>query len=133
MRSTRRTVLTPFVRAFYAVGVVACLCFSAGEGLRLTPLPAPQPEESSSPGLHVRAALSRGDARHLSGPLDLPAKGQVQKRTKRETPDCECPPSGGVGELPLYPARHSTAGRLAAHASRPSDERPPGRAPPPAS
>ena len=121
---------TPFVRAVCAVGVTACLCFSAGEGLRLTPLPAPQLNEVSSSGLRAAATLSPGTTRHLSGPLDLPAKGQVQKRGKRQTLDCECPPQGDAGEVPFRPLRHLGAGNRGVRESRLPEAHPPGRAPP---
>ncbi|HYH85649.1 MAG TPA: hypothetical protein VEX60_09200 [Pyrinomonadaceae bacterium] len=130
MESIRRTLRTPFVRASLVVGVIACLCFSAGEGLRLTPLPVFPLEEVRSSGLRVDAALSRGTAQHLTGPLDLPAQGRVQKRSKRQTLECECPPPSDIGEIPFHPLRYSSAGDRIARASCFPDAHPPGRAPP---
>lgn len=56
--------------------IVGSLCFSVGEGLRLTPF-------------HVSALLQIDDAAGSSlskyGPLDVPS--QLQKRSKRQTTD----------------------------------------------
>jgi hypothetical protein len=61
--------------------IVGSLCFSVGEGLRLTPFPVSdllQVEESVA---NDAGALTRS----TYGPLDVPA--QVQKRSKRQTTD----------------------------------------------
>lgn len=131
MGSTRRTVLTPFVHALVVIGVVACLCFSAGEGLRLTPLPTlPLPDEDAASTSLPNVSPARGTSLNRTGPLDVPAQGQLQKRGKRQTPDCDCPPSGGLCEVPLRLLRHPCATSQTARASRLKDARPPGRGPP---
>src|ERR1041384_8767958 len=65
--------------------IVVSLCFSVGEGLRLTPFPVSnqlQVEELN--GLSV--AKDAGDlTRSTYGPLDVPS--QVQKRSKRQSTD----------------------------------------------
>jgi hypothetical protein len=67
------------------MAVILCsLCFSVGEGLRLTPFPVSnllQVEDSN--GLAV--AKNAGGVTRTYGPLDVPSK--VQKRTKRQTTD----------------------------------------------
>lgn len=60
--------------------VIGSLCFSVGEGMRLTPFPALSQIEGSSTAVSVKetnVSLSR------YGPLDVPA--QSQKRGKRNT------------------------------------------------
>ena len=121
---------TPCVRAVVVAGVIACLCFSAGEGLRLTPLPAPPPAEDVASNLQADATLSRGASLNRNGPLDMPAQGQAQKRGKRQTLECECPPAGGAREVSFHPLRHSGVERLVVRASRLSISQPSGRAPP---
>jgi hypothetical protein len=133
MESNRRTVLTPLVRAVLVTGVIACLCFSAGEGLRLTPLPAPPPPEVAASDLQANATLSRGTSLNRTGPLDMPAQGQAQKRGKRQTLECACPPAGDAREVTFQPVRFSGAARQIVRASRLSVSKPSGRAPPPAS
>ena len=119
----------PFVRAFFAIGVIACLCFSAGEGLRLTPLPALAPGETNSRALRVNTALSRGTLQYLGGPLDRPAQVQVQKSSKRQL-DCECPPVSGAGQIPFHPLPYLGASDWGDRASRIAEAQALGRAPP---
>jgi len=59
--------------------IVVSLCFSVGEGLRLTPFPV-------SNQLQQLSDLSvEKDGRSTYGPLDVPS--QTQKRSKRQTTD----------------------------------------------
>lgn len=129
MKSTGRIVWIPFVRVFFVIGVIACLCFSAGEGLRLTPLPALALAETNSSALLVNSTLSRGTPQYLGGPLDRPAQVQVQKSSKRQLLDCECPPSG-PGEIPFHPLPYLGASDRVDRASRIAEAQPPSRAPP---
>lgn len=62
---------------FVLMAVMVCsLCFSVGEGLRLTPFPVSDPSAAKD---------ACGLTRSTYGPLDVPS--QVQKRTKRQTTD----------------------------------------------
>ena len=63
--------------------IIGSLCFSVGEGLRLTPFPVTtlSQTEDSSTVVNVQATVSRSKY----GPLDVPAQGQ--KRGKRNTLD----------------------------------------------
>lgn len=80
-------------RAIFLIGALAGLCFSAGEGLRLTPLPAQAaPAQSATPGDGDQAAGSAEAAPRKYGPLDKPSQSRFAKRGKRQSPDCECPP-----------------------------------------
>ena len=61
--------------------IVMSLCFSVGEGLRLTPFPVSNQLQIEEPsGLSVAK-----DAGNVYGPLNVPS--QVQKRSKRQTTD----------------------------------------------
>ena len=89
----KRSLSTDYTDGFYGMKrfarialavIVGSLCFSVGEGLRLTPFPVSnllQVEETN--GLSV--AKDGGPARSTYGPLDVPS--QVQKRSKRQTTD----------------------------------------------
>ena len=65
--------------------VISSLCFSVGEGMRLTPFPAP----SLAPVYDSSELIDAGTINELSvakyGPLDVPA--QTQKRGKRQALD----------------------------------------------
>ncbi|HEU4934281.1 MAG TPA: hypothetical protein VFT48_19485 [Pyrinomonadaceae bacterium] len=64
--------------------IVGSLCFSVGEGLRLTPFPVSNLLQIEEPnGLSV--ANDAGDRTRTYGPIDIPS--QVQKRSKRQTTD----------------------------------------------
>ena len=59
--------------------VIASLCFSVGEGLRLTPFPISALEASDTPQtINPATQISN----HKYGPLDIPT--QQQKRNKRQ-------------------------------------------------
>lgn len=65
--------------------IIGSLCFSVGEGLRLTPFPVSgllQIEESNGLSAPTEAA---GSSLFKYGPLDVPS--QLQKRSKRQTTD----------------------------------------------
>lgn len=118
------------VRVLSVIGVVACLCFSAGEGLRLTPLPPLLLEEISSSAPQVNASLSHGTPQYLGGPLDRPAQPHVQKVGKRKLLDCECPLTTGMGEIALHHLPYLDASGRTDRASRSPEAQPPSRAPP---
>lgn len=130
MKSTGQIIWIPFVRVFFVIGVIACLCFSAGEGLRLTPLPVLALGETNSSAILVNPTLSRGTLQYLGGPLDRPAQVQVQKSSKRQPLHCECPPISGTGEIPFHPLPNLGATDRVDRASRIAEAQPPGRAPP---
>lgn len=130
MKSTGQIIYIPFVRVVFVVGVIACLCFSAGEGLRLTPLPALALAETNSSALQVNTTLSRGTPQYLGGPLDRPAQVQVQKSSKRQLLDCECPPISGTSETRFHQLPYLSASDGVDRASRFVEAQPPSRAPP---
>ena len=86
------------------IGIIASLCLSVGEGLRLTPFrfsALPRVEAAKIPS---DAKSSLENSVHKYGPLDLPT--QIQKRSKRQAVEFVCPPSVAVRALPacLYPS-----------------------------
>lgn len=87
-------------RAALVVGVVACLCFSVGEGLRLLPIPASTHGEPALPGCHypVAAPGLHASSSYLSGPVSMPVP--LQKRAKREQEPAELVLSRGDEERP---------------------------------
>lgn len=130
MESTGRMAWSPWVRTSLVVGVLACLCFSAGEGLRLTPLPVPPLDEAGASELEAKVTHSRGTLLNRTGPLHAPAQGHVHKRSKRQALDCVCPPSGSEHEIPFSLLRRPSDGHQIPPGARLAGARPPGRAPP---
>lgn len=63
--------------------IIGALCFSVGEGLRLTPFPVPHTVEEPNVLSTAEAAKSASLLKY--GPLDVPS--QSQKRGKRQAPD----------------------------------------------
>jgi len=123
-------ISSSFVRVVIVLGIIACLCFSAGEGLRLTPLTPLSLEQISSPALQRKATLSRSTPNYLGGPLNRPAQAQVQKLNKRQLLDCECPQTSGTSKLLLQPLPYLDADDWDTQISRVSEEPSLGRAPP---
>ncbi len=79
---------SPFVSSVLLAVIIGALCFSVGEGLRLTPFPVSAQEQDAG------ATLSNTfDEISLSqyGPLDVPAR--AQKRNKRYAVDFTAPVS----------------------------------------
>ena len=111
-----------FARVTLAV-IVVSLCFSVGEGLRLTPFPVSNQLQIEEPsGLSVAK-----DAGNVYGPLNVPS--QVQKRSKRQTtnfgPHPRSESSQDVALIRDRVADGSVQLRSSLFVSRPS-----GRAPP---
>ena len=106
------------------------MCFSAGEGLRLTPFPV-SPHAADAPrDARLRVASSLASLPHKYGPVDMPVQAQAQKRGKRQMPDCACPPAQSV-RMPAADLHHDSGVRPpAAFASILSAAEPADRAPP---
>ena len=64
--------------AVISIGVIACLCFSVGEGLRLTPFPLSVVSE-------IEALDDTNNSLQRYGPLNVPARAQL--RNKRQVVD----------------------------------------------
>ncbi len=79
--------------------VVACLCFSVGEGLRLTPFPVSSITEVTDYNAGVQVEIRYETSVRKYGPLSVPT--QTQKRGKRQLADFGEVPSPTNRELPL--------------------------------
>ena len=88
------------MRTILLIGVIASLCFSVGEGLRLTPFPVSALAESAQPDGRLKVAELREARLHKYGPLDKPT--QAQKRGKRQTPEYQYPPSQSTRKPTAY-------------------------------
>ena len=127
MRPFARIANSPRWPAVWMAVIIGSLCFSVGEGLRLTPFPVSQVAEING----LTPADDAGSSPLAKyGPLDVPSP--VQKRSKRQTTDFACHNVTAGSQL-LTVLRH-----LAADESRQLSplvfvSRPAGRAPPLAS
>lgn len=128
MLSTRSKAMSRFMRTTVLVGVLAGLCFSVGEGLRLRPFPISSMADSgvATAESHFEAWQESVAARY--GPVYTPAR--VQNRNKREAVDYAYLPGRsshvltGYGILYFAPDTNNTIA-FARFVSSPS-----GRAPP---
>jgi hypothetical protein len=71
--------------------VIASLCFSVGEGLRLTPFPVSALQNDEATNARRPSQISNETSLRKYGPLDVPTR--VQKRGKRQVADYGNPPS----------------------------------------
>lgn len=109
------------------IGVIASLCFSVGEGLRLSPFPISILTSADTANVLLGAEISDQILLHRYGPLDVPT--QTQKRNKRQVVHFACPPTVGAREIPHYLSL-SVAHEPFDIVSVSSVSRPAGRAPP---
>jgi len=84
-------------RLLIIVLTLVALCFSVGEGLRLTPFTEPATDSSVAGASQLSV--------HKYGPLNVPAQGQ--KRSKRIALDLSCPVS--VYTQNVLAVRHSAS------------------------
>ena len=129
MRGVFPTAKTSCVRVIVSVGVLAALCFSVGEGLRLLPLP--HAASALGEGAGSRAvASSTGTLRQCQfkpGSLGLPPLAQKNlqyKRTHCAAPSVCAPPPPPQARSPHGARRHAWRDLAA------SVQGPAGRAPP---
>ena len=106
--------------------IIGSLCFSVGEGLRLTPFPVSNLLQIEEPS-RLSVVKDAGDLTRTYGPLDIPS--QVQKRSKRQTTDFGPQPlaasSPAIGFISYRFEDESVQLRSTLFVSRPA-----GRAPP---
>lgn len=91
MKKFSHTTGSRFVSAVVLAVIIGALCFSVGEGLRLTPFPVSAPTEDAgvfAGNTFAEISLSQ------YGPLDVPAR--AQKRSKRYAVDFAAPGSPAV-------------------------------------
>jgi len=117
-------------RTLLLVGVLASLCFSVGEGLRLLPITASVSEGAHS--LNCQVTVFTSSARELKrftpGPITLPVP--AQKRIKRQQVSYEFLPQWSAAEptgisFCLSPAREPVRYRSLQRALRLADRAPP--------
>ena len=114
---------SPVMSSVLSAVILGALCFSIGEGLRLTPFPVSALAKTETP--HLSAASEICASQY--GPLDVPA--QNQKRSKRQVPDL----AGPAASANRYAAPELTAlldCESTNFVSVLSVKRPAGRAPP---
>ena len=128
MISPERQSTSCFVRKTVLVGVIACLCFSVGEGLRLRPFPVSALAESETTKVELNVAASYGASLYKYGPLDVPSR--IQKRGKRQVVDYANPPFQNTREVTVQQVLFSSADEPAAIVSLSFRSHLPGRAPP---
>ncbi len=117
-----------FVSTTVLVGVIACLCFSVGEGLRLRPFPVSALAESGATNTQLNASASYENSPYKYGPLDVPTR--VQKRGKRQVVVYGNAPSENSRELTVQQVLPSTADEPAGIVSLSFESHLSGRAPP---
>ena len=100
MRQFARSARTPRWSAVLMAVIVGSLCFSVGEGLRLTPFPVSQVTETKDLSSADEAG---GSSLAKYGPLDVPSP--VQKRSKRQTTDFALDSAAPVSPLVSF-TRH---------------------------
>jgi hypothetical protein len=94
----RQAVKSNYARTILLVGVLACLCFSAGEGLRLTPFPVSIIVKAEASDSQLTTNTSRENSLHPCGPMY--GAMQVYKRGKRQVLESGCPPAKSAYDLP---------------------------------
>ena len=113
MKKFFRVMSCRFVSSAVLAVIIGSLCFSVGEGLRLTPFSVSQLTENS-------------ETSHY-GPLDVP---QPQKRSKRQALDLACPDSEQDRKVVATSFSYIFEYKAPDTASLPFVHRPEGRAPP---
>jgi len=107
--------------------LIGSLCFSVGEGLRLTPFPVSALSQVTEiHGLEPAAEVG-GSAPAKYGPLDVPSP--IQKRNKRQTADFTFPPAVRASQFVIFRQYYSTVQSIQLRSSL-LVSRPAGRAPP---
>lgn len=126
MKTFSRTMSSRIVSAALLAVVVGALCFSVGEGLRLTPFPV-----SDLTQLEQEKAFTGKTSNEIGqsqyGPLNIPA--QTQKRGKRQSIEFAVTPSLGT-RTAATSFFSVSADEVVNVASVLSVARPAGRAPP---
>jgi hypothetical protein len=128
MLSIRRQAMARFMRTTVLVSVLAGLCFSVGEGLRLRPFPISSMAGSgvATAESHFQASQDSVSARY--GPVYTPAR--VQNRNKREAVDYAYLPGRSNHVLTAYGIFFFALDETNRVASASFASSPSGRAPP---
>jgi len=127
MISTERKTRSCVVRTVICIGVINCLCFSVGEGLRLTPFPVSVLAEAEATDTQLCATALYEISLRKYGPLDVPTRVQ---RGKRPALDYGYPSFQTNRELAAHRVLIRDAGEPVRIVSVLSRSRSTGRAPP---
>jgi hypothetical protein len=100
MTTTDETTRWRFARRIILIGIVACLCFSVGEGLQLRPFPFSARAKFGPTNTQVHAPARYEVSFRKYGPLDVPTR--AHNRGKREVVDCDNAPCQGIRELTTH-------------------------------
>lgn len=117
-----------FSRIIILVSVIASLCFSVGEGLRLRPFPVSEQTGVVATDTQFNSASSYDTSLRKYGPLDVPTR--VQKRGKRQGLHHAHLPSANSRGLASRPVMLFVAGEPIVGVSLHLESSSPGRAPP---
>ncbi len=93
------TIGRRLIRETLWLGVIACLCFSVGEGLRLTPFPICDQGEANVTKLEKIIAVTP-TPRWIHGPMDV--RTWVLKKDKRQNVDFGSPEFVNNDNLTAY-------------------------------
>ena len=123
-----RAFKTLGARTILLIGVLACLCFSSGEGLRLMPISYPALVEVESPNFRNAIASLSGclDYQYATCGLEKGGQKRVQRQQLREGLLIA---RNGLKHLPA-PVHFTAHIELAPFGSLLPAPQPPGRAPP---
>jgi hypothetical protein len=123
-----RTFKPGGARTILLTGVLACLCFSSGEGLRLMPIPSPAHSETGTPNFTAAATSLRISLSYQYATCGLEKCGQ--KRVQRQQMRDGLSVSSSNSEPLAVPVRLAANLATASYRSPSPVPRPPGRAPP---
>ena len=126
MKDLFKTMRSRLVSSLAIALTLTALCFSVGEGLRLTPFPVSQSEQVD-PASAPSVARTSQTSVHTYGPLDVPT--QAQKRNKRFAIDLFEPVSSYTNQS-FTSSEYSVEYRSSTVASLLLVALPSGRAPP---
>lgn len=130
MREFARLASSPRWSAALLVAVIGSLCFSVGEGLRLTPFPVSATSQIEELNNLAPANEAGSSTVAKYGPLSVPSP--VQKRSKRQTTDFAFPPLAVVSQFVAFISPYAPDESIQLRSSQ-FLSRPAGRAPPLAS
>ena len=128
MTNPERKTRSGFARTIVLVGVIASLCFSVGEGLRLRPFPVSALAVSEATNTQLNDTASYETSPCKYGPLDVPTR--VQKRGKRQAVDYGYAPAQSSRELTAHQVLLPDTGEAVDIVSLLYGSRSTGRAPP---
>jgi len=97
MDSVSRTQRLRHLSPAILIVVLASLCFSVGEGLRLRPFPSSTLASADSVEVIPSAKAAAQISLHKYGPLEVLTP--IQKRNKRQAVELAGPPAPGAREL----------------------------------